>query len=228
MSIITRFTPVCEIVCVWSPYFCALVGAVHLCAASTSGLRSNIFSSACMLTRVSLTAVASVPSLRKHCIGPCSSLFTIPRERSSSAFRCFFVKLSSPPIFFNAFSNSALRMSSAFPRSRLMVGTVSSESLQDSKACCSCFKRPRASSAAFARAPLFNSTTSLRSSTLYKRACGPKSFTSAATFLGTAMSNSRLTPPTPSVASSIFAKSALQMSGSSEEAAKKMQSAAST
>mmetsp|Transcript_10740 Transcript_10740/g.18417 ORF Transcript_10740/g.18417 Transcript_10740/m.18417 type:complete len:237 (+) Transcript_10740:150-860(+) len=109
--------------------------ADQMCAAVSWGVRSNMRSSACMFTRVCDTARASVPSERMDCMGPCSSLFTMPRDRSSNALRCF---LSSPsPIFFRAFSSSIIRISSALVRKRLMVGTVSSESRHASKLPCS-------------------------------------------------------------------------------------------
>mmetsp|Transcript_12641 Transcript_12641/g.26672 ORF Transcript_12641/g.26672 Transcript_12641/m.26672 type:complete len:259 (-) Transcript_12641:991-1767(-) len=189
-----------------------------MCAAVSWGERSNMRSRACMLTSVCDTWRASVPSLRMLCMGPCSSLFTMPRDRSSTALRCF---LSRSPIFFSAFSSSMERMSSALPLNRLMVGTVSRLSRHASKLACSSVRSVRASSAARARAPLLASTTSRRSSTLKTRWDPSSSFTSASTLRGTLMSNRRRMPPTLSEAGASVSRSFLASTGSSEEDATK-------
>mmetsp|Transcript_8105 Transcript_8105/g.20475 ORF Transcript_8105/g.20475 Transcript_8105/m.20475 type:complete len:411 (+) Transcript_8105:239-1471(+) len=173
-----------------------------------SFLRSNIFSSACMFTSVSPTSLASVPSLRSACMGPCSSLFTMLLLSSSTALSCFFVSPS--PNLVIALSSSLARMSSALLRNRLMVGTVSSESRHASKDACSSLSITAASSAARSRAPLFNSTSSFRSSTLYTMVLG-SSPQLASTLRGTAMSTSRRWRPTGSPAGAIPARSSLVM-----------------
>mmetsp|Transcript_11333 Transcript_11333/g.31566 ORF Transcript_11333/g.31566 Transcript_11333/m.31566 type:complete len:366 (+) Transcript_11333:215-1312(+) len=159
-----------------------------------------------MLTSVCDTCAGSVPSDRSACMGPCRSLFTIPRLSSSTAFICFLVSPSpSLPI---AFSSSVARMVSALPRSRLIVGTVSNESLHASKPACSCASSSRASSAARSRASLFASTSSFRSSTLYAivLASSPQS---ASTLRGTAMSTSLRFPSTHADATGMDARSSL-------------------
>ena len=71
---------------------------------------SNMSSKACMLTKVCATAALSLPSDRKACIGPCKSLFTIPRDNSSKTFLSLLD--NSPLILLKAFSNSCDRMRS--------------------------------------------------------------------------------------------------------------------
>mmetsp|Transcript_16543 Transcript_16543/g.53987 ORF Transcript_16543/g.53987 Transcript_16543/m.53987 type:complete len:427 (+) Transcript_16543:6053-7333(+) len=188
--------------------------------------RSNIASSACMCRMARFTCIGSVPSERSDCMGPWSSLLTMERVHSSTVFLCFLVSPS--PMRPIALSSSADRMVSALERSRLMVGTVSSESRHDSNASCSSARRPSASRAAAARAALFASTTSRRSSTLNTCATSPSSLTSASTLRGTAMSKRRRVPPTASPRGGIPSRSALRMRGSSEKAAVKMRSASST
>mmetsp|Transcript_14162 Transcript_14162/g.59206 ORF Transcript_14162/g.59206 Transcript_14162/m.59206 type:complete len:430 (+) Transcript_14162:264-1553(+) len=152
-------------------------------------------SSACMFSMVSAT-VRTSPSERSACMGPCSSLFITPRESSSTALRSFFVR---SPILPRAFSSSDTRMSSAIERRRLMVGTVSSESLQLSKVASSSASTPSAILARRRRSALLASTTSLRSSTLYT-AEPSRSATSAPTLRGTEMSTYRRTPSTAALA----------------------------
>mmetsp|Transcript_11423 Transcript_11423/g.42320 ORF Transcript_11423/g.42320 Transcript_11423/m.42320 type:complete len:408 (+) Transcript_11423:67-1290(+) len=170
--------------------------------------KSNMVSRACMLTRVWDTSLGSVPSDRSACIGPCNSLFTIPRDSSSTAFICFFVNPS--PSLSIAFSSSAARIISALFRSRLIVGTVSRESRHASNCACSCVNSSRASSAARSRLSLFSSTSSFKSSTLYKIVFS-SSPQSASTLRGTAMSTKRRDPPTDAFAGAMFARSAFVM-----------------
>mmetsp|Transcript_12859 Transcript_12859/g.33012 ORF Transcript_12859/g.33012 Transcript_12859/m.33012 type:complete len:241 (-) Transcript_12859:259-981(-) len=159
--------------------------------ASFSSARLYMRSSAAMFSNVSLTAAGSEPSQRSAVMGPCSSLFMMPRLSSSSAFFCFLVSPS--PIDFIAFSSSAVRMSSALLRSALMVGTVSRLSRHDSNAAISSISSASASIAAWRRAALLACTTSFRSSTLYTTAPST-SLMSCAMLRGTLMSTKRRCP----------------------------------
>lgn len=66
-----------------------------------------------MFARVSPTALGSEPSHLRAVIGPCKSLFTMPRLISSMAFICFLVSPS--PNLLIALSTSVALISSAFP-----------------------------------------------------------------------------------------------------------------
>mmetsp|Transcript_6178 Transcript_6178/g.17437 ORF Transcript_6178/g.17437 Transcript_6178/m.17437 type:complete len:341 (+) Transcript_6178:118-1140(+) len=182
---------------------------------------------ACMLARVTSTSLASVPSHRRACMGPCSSLFMIPRLSSSRTLRSFFDIPS--PILFSALSSSKVRIASALVRSFLMVGTVSRLSLHASKAVCSSTSSASASAAACARAFLLASTTSFRSSTLYTMAPSASSM-SFAMFRGTEMSKNRRTPPTlpPPGAAPMAATSLLPTRMDSDPEAANTTSASST
>merc|ERR1719159_1821574 len=63
---------------------------------SVTSPRSKTRSMACMLSRVCSISDGSLPSHRRACMGPCSSLLMIPRLSSSRALRSFLV-MSSPP-----------------------------------------------------------------------------------------------------------------------------------
>mmetsp|Transcript_3775 Transcript_3775/g.9533 ORF Transcript_3775/g.9533 Transcript_3775/m.9533 type:complete len:411 (-) Transcript_3775:678-1910(-) len=193
---------------------------------SSSLLRSNMFSRACMLESDSPTEAGSLPSQRSACMGPCSSLFTIPLLRSSSTRLSFFESPS--PTLFMAFSSSVRRMSSALLRSFLMVGTVSSESLHASYPFSSSTIKVSASAAAAARCALFASTTSFKSSTLKARALS-RSLMAGSMFLGTEMSKKRRVPPTvASGHAGIAATSSLVIRIESELEAAKMTSDSAT
>mmetsp|Transcript_7630 Transcript_7630/g.15307 ORF Transcript_7630/g.15307 Transcript_7630/m.15307 type:complete len:214 (+) Transcript_7630:330-971(+) len=142
------------------------------------------------------------------------------------AFFCLLVNPS--PSLFSAFSSSALRTDSAFPRSALIVGTVSKESLHASKDICSSFRRTSASAAALARASVLAATTSFKSSTLYTMEPQESTEISAAMLRGTEMSTNLRTPPTASGAAGMFATSDAWMSNSSDPEAAKITSELAT
>mmetsp|Transcript_25628 Transcript_25628/g.80229 ORF Transcript_25628/g.80229 Transcript_25628/m.80229 type:complete len:359 (-) Transcript_25628:262-1338(-) len=121
-------------------------------------------------------------------MGPCSSLFTMPRLRRSTASRSLLESLSSLPA---TFCSSAARKSSAFFCRALMAGTAPRLSCQPRYFAFSSASRISASRTSRWRMAVLRATTALRSSTLYE-ATPSRSLVSRSTLRGTEMSTNMI------------------------------------